>query len=63
MLVMIQKQMLFITTNNKFLYDANLYYGEVSNWGYVAELYGCIETFFEFVEYISNKVGYIPYNE
>lgn len=55
--------MLFITTNNKFLYDANLYYGEVSNWGYVAELYGCIETFFEFVEYISNKVGYIPYNE
>lgn len=53
----------FTSTSNKFLYRANLYDGEVSNWEYVAELYGCRETFFEFVEYISNKVGYIPYNE
>ena len=50
-------------TNNVLLSEANPYDGNLEDWIFSSELYGCKEEFIEFIRYISNKVGYIPYSE
>ena len=41
----------------------SFYNGSVSDWDYIMSLYPHPENFIEFVNYIGNKVGFIPFNE
>jgi hypothetical protein len=50
-------------TNNIIIEDANFYNFDKNEWEYISELYNCSEYFNKFIEYISNKVGYMPYSE
>ena len=45
------------------LYENNFYDGEKGDWEGLAGMYGCKEEFMEFIDYIVNKTGYIPYSD
>ena len=41
----------------------SFYNGNADDWNYIISLYSYPEKFIEFVNYIGNKVGFIPFNE
>jgi hypothetical protein len=41
----------------------SFYNGSVNDWDYIMNLYPHPENFIEFVNYIGNKVGFIPFSE